>query len=398
MFRYVCGLAVVALCLSLGGCSNEPSETANGMGSVRSIAFERAPLPPKAPSQRSSEETHAASSIIRIVSGEEDSAYSRTIADLTAILDSDRLRFQAIASQGPQQDLLNLLNRPDTDVAIIPTDAIQALPERIRAAARQRLRYLFLIPNKELHVLAPRGISEIQQLNGRKVNIDRPGSSTNLTARLIFGKLGIEPEFTTDDQTTAHRHLRSGEIQAALVLASRPSSEVLAFPSEGQFHLLPIPFEDTVIGYSPSRFTFDDYPHLVVAGRPVETVAVGRVLAVRNWAEGSPRHGRLARLAEAISSRFDELQQSGRNPRWKEVSRLAGAPGWQRFKPVQDLLDRSVRQFDEQRAFERLAAASGICALPASTAAYERLYNDFVEWRRARDDGVHPRSYGPDPK
>jgi TRAP-type uncharacterized transport system substrate-binding protein len=323
---------------------------------------------------------------IRIVSGEEGSAYSRIVADLAAILDDDHVQFEATPSQGPSQDILNLLNRPEIDAAIVQTDAVQALPESAQAAARERLRYLFRIPNKELHVLAPRGITEIRQLDGRRVNIDRPGSGTHLTARRIFERLGIKPEFTTDDQATAFQRLRFGEVEAALVLASRPSSDILAFPSEGRFHLLPIPFAETAADYPPGRFTTSDYPHLVEAGQSVETAAVSRVLAIRNWPEGHSRHKRLARFADAVASHFDELQQEGHNPRWREVSWSVSAPGWQRFKPVQDQLDRTIRPADEQRAFERLAAASGICALPATTTAYDRLYEDFLQWRKTRND------------
>jgi TRAP-type uncharacterized transport system substrate-binding protein len=273
-------------------------------------------------------------------------------------------------------------------VAIVQTDAVRALPEEAQAAAREQLRYLFRVPGRDLHILAPRGIKDVRELDGLKVNIGRPESGTHLTARLIFEKLGIRPEFLTDDQKTAHQRLRSGEIQAMALLAARPSSEVLAFPSEGQFHLLPGPTEQVGRDYTPSWFTSDDYPHLVEAGRRIETASVGRVLAVGNWSEGSPRYRRVARLAEALDVHFEELKQSGNSLRWRDVGRADGAPGWQRFKLVRDLVDRSIRQADQEVAFERVAAAAGICLLPSSTTAHERLYKEFLEWRRARDKGA----------
>lgn len=387
VFRHVCGLAVAALCLNLGNCSNEPSETADGVRRSKSAALERVPLPPKSPSSRGAQEAFALPPV-RIVSGEEDNAYSRTIADMAAVLEGEGLQFQAVASQGPSEDLLNLLNRPEADVAIVQTDAVRALPDGAQAAAREQLRYLFRVPGKDLHILAPRGIADVRELNGLKVNIDKPESGTHLTARLIFEKVGIRPEFMTDDQKTAHQRLRSGEIQAMALLAARPSSDVLAFPSEGQFHLLPVPVAQVGRDYTPSWFTSDDYPHLVEAGRRIETASVSRVLAVRNWSEGSPRYRRVARLAEALDAHFDDLKQSGNSLRWRDVGRADGAPGWQRFKLVRDLFDRSSRQPDEEMVFERVAAAAGICSLPSSTTAHERLYREFMEWRRARDKGA----------
>ncbi|MEZ0168593.1 TAXI family TRAP transporter solute-binding subunit [Microvirga sp. TS319] len=326
---------------------------------------------------------------IRIVSGEENSAYSRTIADLATILDGDDPQLQAIASQGPVEDLLKLINRPEADVAIVQTDALRSLPESLQGSAKDELRYIFQVPSKELHVLAPRGITEIGQLEGRKVNIDRVGTGTHLTARRIFQSLGIRPEFTTDDQRTAQQRLVSGEIQAAILLASSPSSEVLAFPSEGQFHLLPLPAGSLAPDYPPARFTSDDYPHLVEADEQVATAAVSRVLAVRNWPEGSSRYRRLVRLAQAIDAHSYELDRLGHPPRWKDI-REAGVPGWLRFKPVQDLLELRIQRTDEQRAFETFATSEGNCSLPISWGHYEDLYKDFIEWRRARENGGRP--------
>jgi uncharacterized protein len=387
MFR--CGYLFIAAAffLSLEGCSNGPPGPAAAVEGARDVALNRASSAPKIQPGQIADQTHTNS--VSAISGEENSTYSRTVVDIATILDHNQLRFRPIASRGPLQDVLDLLQRPDVDIAIVQTDALEALTGRAQAAARERLRYLFRVPNKELHVLAPREIAEIRQLEGRKVNIDRPGSGTHLTARAIFEKLGIKPEFTTYDQAAAHQRLQSGEIQASISLASRSSSEILAFLSYGQFHLVSIPFEESVASYFPSQFTANDYPHLVDAGGRVETIAVGRVIAVRDWPEGSIRYRRLARLAETIYSRFDDLQQPGHDPRWGDVGLREAVPGWQRFKPTQNLLDQTARQTtDEQRAFQTFAAATGICSLPGSAVALERLYNDYVEWRRARDKNV----------
>jgi uncharacterized protein len=389
MFRFIGLLVFAVLCSSLEGCSNESPRSAS-VAMTGDTANDRRSSGSQAVSRRGSEQTLAISAI----TGEENSTYSRTIVDLTEVLDRAQLRLQPVASQGPRQDLLSLLHRSNIDVAVMQTDVLEALPDHVQAAARERLRYVFRVPNKELHVLAPRDVTEVHQLEGRKVNIDRPGSGTHLTARFVFERLGIKPEFTTYDQLTARKRLQSGEIQAAILLAPRLSGEVLAFPSYGQFHLLPIPLEEGIRSYYPARFTADDYPHLVENGRPVETIAVGRVLAVREWREGSARHQHLTRLAEAIYSHFDELQQPGHDPGWRDVDPLAPAPGWQQFRPAQNLLDERAQQADERRAFERFAAASGMCSVPASPAAFERLYNDFMEWRKARDRTMSPRNLG----
>jgi uncharacterized protein len=407
MFRCVYVFVAAAACLCLEGCSSDPRGTATGAGKTRDAAPVSTPSASVASSRKASVQTYP--NTIRVVSGEENSTYSRTVIDLMTILDRDRFRFQPIPGRGPLGNLVDLLRRPDirpdidvgivqtdalealmgsaqADVAIVQTDALEALMDSAEADAGERLRYLFRVPNQELHVLALRDITEIRQLEGRKVNIDRPGSSTHLTARAMFDKLGIKAEFTTDDQATALQRLESGEIQAAISLASRPSREILGFPSYrsyGRFHLVSIPFEESVASYFPARFTADDYPDLVEAGRPIETIAVGRVLAVRDPPRGSSRYRRLTRLSEIIHARFDELKQTGHDPRWAEIDFSAAAPGWQRFEPAQNLLDRNARQAAERRAFRRIAAETGICSLQASASTDSCSSSEGREGNRA---------------
>jgi hypothetical protein len=133
--------------------------------------------------------------------------------------------------------------------------------------------------------------------------------------------------------------------------------------------------------YPPGQLTSEDYPHLIKTGGKVQTIAVSRVLAVRDWPEESAPYQRLARLAEHIYAHFDELQRSGRDSRWQELSLSAVEPGWPRFQGAQDLLDRDRRGAGEALAFESFMASRGLCSLPESTAARVRFYNDFTEWR-----------------
>ncbi|WP_165820155.1 TAXI family TRAP transporter solute-binding subunit [Microvirga sp. KLBC 81] len=341
------------------------------------------------------EQNTSRNSSIRVISGEENSTYSRTLDSLSEILSHRQMRLQPIASQGPVQDLVSVLHRSDIDTAIVQADALEGAAGHVQSAVRERLRYLFQVSSKAVHVLAPRHIADIRQLEGRKVNINRPGSGAHLTASLMFEKLGIKPEFTTYDQDTAFQRLQSGEIHASILLASNPSTEVLAFPSSGRFHLLPIVLEEGASHYRSVQLTADEYPHLIETGQQVETIAVGHILVVRDWPEGSSRYKRLTHLAEVIDAHLDELKQTEQDLQRTEIN-LQAAPGWQRFDPAQSLIHKRARQADEQRAFERLIVASGVCSTPISTAVRERLYQDFIDWRRARERNTRSPTSGSD--
>jgi TRAP-type uncharacterized transport system substrate-binding protein len=270
-------------------------------------------------------------------------------------------------------------------------DARQGLPGApLQAAAQQRLSYIARLYNEELHVLASRDIMSLKQLDGRKVNIDKPGSGTSLTAKILFDKLGIKPEFTHFDQATSHERLRSGEIQAALYVAGRPVRAISEFQGDGRFHLLSVPFERNVAEtYLPARFASSDYPRLIESGKTVETVAVGNVLAVFNWPENSERYKRVERFVEAFFSRFDEFSQPGRHPKWKEVNLTATVPNWQRFKAAQVWLDRSAKTAEtspqQQQAFQQFVQSQGGRINSLSEGERESLYRGFVEWQRAQE-------------
>jgi len=331
----------------------------------------------------------ANSGTIGVISGGADGTYIRIAADLANVLDSDTIRILPIIGRGSLQNLRDIMFLRGVDVGIVQMDARQGLaPSNLQASAQQRLRYIARLYNEELHVLASRDITSFRQLDGKKVNIDKPGSGTNLTAQLIFEKLGIKPQFTTYDQSTSYERLRSGELQAALYIAGRPVRAISEFQGEGRFHLLSVPFEgDVAETYLPARFASSDYPRLIDAGKVVETVAVGNVLAVFNWPENSDRYRRVQRFVDAFFSRFDDFLQPGRHPKWKEVNLSAMVPGWQRFKAAQDWLDRETQQASpkaQEQLFNQFVDSKGSQPNELSPAERERLFQEFLAWQQAR--------------
>jgi TRAP-type uncharacterized transport system substrate-binding protein len=387
MFRPVWLLVAAILCLSLEGCSNEIPRTVAAVGQATGAASKRVSPVSKAASHQAPVQTSERPPFT-ILAGGDGLADDRLVDNLATALERNRRHLRLERSKGPQRDLLTLLNNPGIDVALIPTDAIESLPRQVRAGASDRFRYLFRVPSQRLHILARIDITNIYELNGRKVDIGQPGSGSYLTARLIFDKLGIKPEFTSSDQITALQQLRSNAIQAVILLASETSKEVLAFEPGGAYHLVPIsfetiasPLEELIVHYAPSQFTAEEYPNLVDHRHQIDTIAVSRVLALRNWPEGNAHYERLADFNEALSSYlFEQLQKSVDNG----IDLAEQALGWKRFRPTEILLTRRAQQAEEHRAFEEFTGAQGVCPLP-DAAARERLYNDFLTWRKGRE-------------
>lgn len=340
----------------------------------------------QSPQQPVTNSARANSGTIGIISGGADGTYIRIAADLANVLDGENLRILPMIGRGSLQNLRDIMFLRGVDIGIVQMDAREQLKaENLQNDAVRRLRYIARLYNEEVHIIASRDIADIRQLDGKKVNIDKVGSGTSLTARIIFEKLGIKPEITNFDQSASYEKLRSGEIQAAVYVAGRPVRAIAEFQSEGRFHLLPIPFEGEIAEtYFPARFAHTDYPALVETDKPVETVAVGSLLAVFNWPENSDRYNRVRRFVEAFFSRFDEFLLPGRHPKWKEVNLAADVPGWDRMKPAQQWLDRaaSLNGANEQlRSFDAFIKSTG---KPVTAAQRDALFQDFLEWQNER--------------
>jgi TRAP-type uncharacterized transport system substrate-binding protein len=355
-------ILLAACCLFTEGCSRPvaeqarvpptpeiPAQTASLSPAQTPVAASRSlperSRPPARLQAFASSRAAATRGGISVLSSEPDSAFADFVADLNRVLSRDEIHLLPITGRGTVHTLRDLQRIRSIDIGVVQTDALAALDKR--DPARRRLRYIARLYNKEFHVLASRDVTDLRQLDGRKVNIDQPGTGTHLMARNVFEKLRIAPEFTTDDQPTSYRRLRSGEIAAAVYVAPRPAPEIAQFEAEDRFHLVTVPYDDEVAdGYLPAQFDMSDYPNLAEGGKPIETIAVGTVLAVLNRSQRTDSYKQMARFIDAYFSRFNEIREVGRHAKWDEASPSVTVPGWQRLRPAQEWLERKALKPD----------------------------------------------------
>jgi TRAP-type uncharacterized transport system substrate-binding protein len=294
-----------------------------------------------------------------------------------------------IIGKGTFADLRDLGNSGLGDVALLQSDALANVPRDQREALAARLTYVARLYNEEVHVLASRDITDLRQLAGRKVNIDREGSASAATARLIFDRLGIAAQYVQVDQPTAFSQLKSGDIAATVMVGGRPIKALSDFAGDNRFRLVPIPYDATLQdSYLPAKLTGGDYAEVMGAGDTVPTVAVGILLATVDAPEGSPRYKRVERFSSSFFSNFEALRDPARHPKWREVNIAAKVSGWTRFKPAQDWID------GRSGVAEARSAGSAAPAVPAdevapsgveSDDAQQKLYQEYREWKRQRE-------------
>jgi TRAP transporter TAXI family solute receptor len=335
---------------------------------------------------------------VTIITGGVNGTYVRIASDLAAVLDQgDRLRVLPMLGKGSVQNITDLLYLRGIDVAIVQSDVLRFVRDQgIEANIEGRIRYVTKLYNEEVHVLARGGIASLADLAGKPVNFDVKGSGTAMTATTLFGLLGIAVAPTHFDQALALEKLRTGEIQAMLFVAGKPTELFRAIDPAPGLRFLPIPANPTLLEtYLPSTLEHRDYPRLISEGSPpLETIAVGAVMAAYNWDTNTDRYRRVARFVEAFFGRYDAFLKPPRHPKWQEVNLAATLPGWSRIQVAEDWLARQATgqlaaddpalrtSFDQ---FLEFMVAAGLKRAERPLGAQEReaLFARFLEWHKA---------------
>jgi TRAP-type uncharacterized transport system substrate-binding protein len=263
--------------------------------------------------------------------------------------DGGKMLVLPIVTRGPTENVNDLLYLRGVDTAIINSDSLEEYKSQV-PQIQQRMTYLLTLFPSELHIFVRPEIKSLADLAGKKVNFNTQGTAAAYSGPLIFSRLGLEVDKMFIPHPVALEQMKRGEIAAVVFVTSKPVDAFVKGKWEEGFKFLPVEysskFEDY---YIPSYLESKDYPSLV-KGERIATIAVPTILASFNWRPGSPRYRRVARFVDELFGRVDKLQAPGFDPKWKDVSLSARAPGLERFQAAQDWLDRAANaKQDEHR-------------------------------------------------
>jgi TRAP-type uncharacterized transport system substrate-binding protein len=255
-----------------------------------------------------------------------------------------------------------------------------------------KIVYLAKLFNEEMHLVvqADSSIESIEQLAGKTVNFSDIGSGTQLSTRDIFRRLNIPAQEVNMGQGDAFEKLKSGEIAATVLIAGKPAGAMAKLKTAEGFRFLSIPFSKPLQDdYLPAALTHADYPGMVPAGDGVDTVAVGAVLVAYNWPKGSDRYRRLEKFVQQFFPKLEEFQKPPRHPKWRETNLAATLPGWTRFAPADEWLQRHGKPQSplqpvaaNRDTFKEFMATRGAGTKPDER---ERLFQEFLKWSQARE-------------
>jgi TRAP transporter TAXI family solute receptor len=325
---------------------------------------------------------------VTLMSGTIGGTYVQIGADLESVLDDgENLRVLSIVGRGSVQSVADILYLKGVDLGIVRSDTLDYLEKKGFANnIKGQFTYITKLYNEEVHVVASKSVHSLGDLEGKKVSIDLPNGGTFVTAIAIFERLGIHPEFAYIEQRIAYDKLSKGELDAVVAVQGQPSKATSQI-KDPNLHLIPIDYAKSLQSdYLPAQLTSDNYPNLIAKGDVVDTVAVPAVLAAFNWSAHTERYRRLARFVDAFFGKIGELQQPPFHPKWKEVALNAPLPGWVRFRPAQEWLDRNsntVAASDIRNKFEQFLSQNQARFLgPIRSEDREALFRQFLEWQK----------------
>lgn len=329
---------------------------------------------------------------IAIVSGNLNATYLTIAYDLSAVLDDgDDFRILPVVGKGAAQNIRDVRFLKGIDLGIAQSDLLGYFRQsKELGPIDDKITYIAKLFNEEMHLIvrADSGVTSIDQLAGKTVNFSDAGSGTQLSARYIFGLLGLKVQEVNMGQSDAFEKIKSGEIDATVLIAGKPAASMAKLKSSDGLRILPVPYAKPLHGdYLPATLTAQDYPALIEQGQEVETLAIGAVLIAYNWEKDTDRYRRVAAFVDRFFPKMAEFLKAPRHAKWKETNIAATLPGWTRFPAAEEWLEKNRAQSTtlQRDQFEKFVAQRQKAepAMAFGPQDKQKLFEDFLKWNGA---------------
>ena len=318
-----------------------------------------------------------------------DAAATRMAVELAAAVQSGGLRARVVAGKTSVAALDKAVDDDAVDLVIAPMDGLiasgMAQGDKDAPDWRNKTPYLLRLANEPVELIAPRAITDIRQLAGRRVNVGAPDSAAAASAALVFSRLNVTPTLTNEDAPAALADLTGGQIDAMFVVGGGDSKALADLNKGGLFHVVAVPYPPALQAlYRPMRLTSRELPELIGDDEKVDTIGVTTALLAIDAAPRSPRAERIAPLAGLLFSSFEQLRDAADNSDWKEVNLTARLLGWPRLGAAQSWLEQNQGPPDAALdAFRDAAQTAASDGEGPSAADSDRLYESLMRWNGA---------------
>jgi len=284
---------------------------------------------------------------VGLAAGLIEGAPIRLAAEMARVVDDGpNMLVLPIVTRGPTENVNALLYLKGVDLAIINSDVLEEYKTDF-PDIHLHIAYILNFFPSELHVFVRPEIKSLQDLAGKKVNFNTPGTAAAYSGPLIFSRLGINVDKTFVPHPVALQQMRAGagDMAAVVFITSKPVEAFLRGKWEPGFRFLPVSYDKRFEDYYlPASLEATDYPGLIPEGERIDTISVPTALVSYNWPPESDRYRRVTRFVDRLFGNIGKLQAPGFDPKWKTINLGATVPGLERFLPAQQWLDHQGRK------------------------------------------------------
>ena len=272
-----------------------------------------------------------------VFSDGDDACAFRMAGDIVATLRAAGLRARPTVGRTATRFLAKLAGIDAADFVIAPVDALVEDP---KTPWKDKSPYVTRLGLERIEIVAGNSVSQIADLNSRKVAIGLADSADEAVATALFGRLGLKPNFVRESLADSLDDLASGKVDAVVATGEGGSKALGDFGKSGRFHLVALPISPALAPYySPIRISAEDRPNLVPATTKVDALAAPMALIAMDATKGSARAARDAPFASMLFDKFATLVSPNTDPSWRDVN-IAAKLDWPRLAAAQDWIDQ----------------------------------------------------------
>ena len=276
-----------------------------------------------------------------LITGSDKGTYYQFGLDLQKLVKPAGINLAVHTSKGSIENVYAVYQRPGVPMGIVQSDVlafvsrVQTDPVLQRIAKKTKM--VFPLYNEEIHLLGKKGITDFDDLAGRRVAVGRDGSGTYLTARLLFKLSEVTPaEMVPIDTTEALTELKAGRIDAMFYVAGYPVKLLKEdVTDKDNLVLIPITNKSVLEFYPQAEIPAGVYPW---QSTTINTAAVKAVLVSFDFRRRDCEN--VGRFAQILSKNLDTLQKTG-HAKWKAVDLNYPLRGWEQYDCVRKALGKA---------------------------------------------------------
>jgi len=277
-----------------------------------------------------------------LITGGDKGTYYQFGLDLQKLVKPLGINLTVHPSKGSVENIFAVYQRPGVQMGIVQSDVLafvarlQSDPVLTRIAKKTKM--VFPLYNEEIHLVGRKGITDFDDLAGRKVAVGREGSGTYLTSRLLFKLSEVVPaEMVYIDTSEALAELKAGRVDAMFYVAGYPVKLLKDdITDKDGLVLVPITNKSILEFYPQAEVPVGVYPWQPT---PVVTAAVKAVLVSFDFRRKDCDN--VGRFGQILSTHLDGLQKGG-HPKWKVVDLNYPLRGWEQYDCVRKYLGKAA--------------------------------------------------------